>query len=129
MPKLHTATLSPASPAPRPDRRRTRRIAISQPISSRPRHSLSAHFEELRATVNVSVGGLYFRTWRSSYRKGMDLIITCLPSSPNGGLALEYLARVARVERHSDYRFGVAVELLAPLGAVPFIPRPRPSHS
>ena len=129
MPKLDTALATPAAPASRADRRRTRRVAISQPISARQRHCLSAHFEELRATINVSIGGLYFRTWRSSYRKGMDLIITCLPSSPNGGLALEYLARVARVERHSDYRFGVAVELLAPLGAVPFIPRPRPSHS
>jgi len=129
VPKLDTATLAPAAPAPRADRRRTRRVAISQPISARPRHSLSANFEEVRATVNVSVGGLYFRTWRSSYRKGMDLIITCLPSSPNGGLALEYLARVARVEPHSDYRFGVAVKLLAPLGAVPFIPRRRSSNS
>src|SRR3970040_134838 len=109
MKRTATATLPPSKSSRPDDRRRTRRVAISQPISARPRHSLSANFEEVRATVNVSVGGLYFRTWRSSYRRGMDLIITCLPSSPNGGLALESLARVVRVEPHSDYRFGIAV--------------------
>ena len=118
MKRTATATLPPSKSSRPDDRRRTRRVAISQPISARPRHCLSANFEEVRATVNVSVGGLYFRTWRATYFKGMDLIVTCLPCSPRGGLALEYVARVVRVEPHAEYRFGVAVELLAPLRAV-----------
>ena len=129
MKQTATATHSLANSSRAANRRRTRRVAISQPITARPRHCLTANFEELRATVNVSVGGLYFRTWRATYRKGMDLIVTCLPSSPNGGLALEYLARVARVESLEGYRFGVAVELLAPLGAIPFARSRRSSNS
>jgi hypothetical protein len=123
-----TATLPQAKTPSPAERRRTRRVAISQPISARPHQSLSYHFEEVRATINVSIGGLYFRTWRPSYRKGMGLIISCLPSAEEGGLALEYLARVVRVEPHADYRFGVAVQLLSPLGAVR-TDRPRRSRA
>ncbi len=93
--------------------RRSRRAKVGLPVRARPSDpTKDDHFEEVRPTLNASRDGLYFATWSQSYYQGMRLFVTFPYSSSEALMDGEYVGRVARVDRLSDGRLGVAVQLL-----------------
>lgn len=93
------------------NRRRNSRARISLPIRVRSADFADDHVDEVRATVNVSRGGLYFSSQRSSYRRGMRVLLT-IPCKGFAGAGPEEPGEVVRVEHLRDGRAGVAVRLL-----------------
>jgi hypothetical protein len=67
-----------------------------------------APIEEVQMMRNYSRSGFYFITNLHGYRVGMRLNV--VPSF--GGLNLEYVAEVVRVEPRAKMAYGVAVKLL-----------------
>jgi hypothetical protein len=56
--------------------RRNPRARISLPIRVRCADFAADQVDEVRATINVSRGGLYFSSQRSSYHRGMNVLLT-----------------------------------------------------
>ena len=96
-----------------PERRRSRRVKIGQPIKVRPSDPKDDHFEELSKTRNASRTGVYFVTKRESYYPGMRLFVTAPYYSPTDPTNCEYIAQVVRVENLGDGQYGVAAQLLS----------------
>jgi hypothetical protein len=90
------------------ERRRESRAAIARPVYVEAADSHGEHFEELRTTRDLSRWGFYFQTEKDAYRPGMQ--VRAIPAF--GGLNLEYVGEVVRVETLSAGEFGVAVQLL-----------------
>src|SRR5260370_29435955 len=58
------------------NRRRNHRARISLPIRVRSADFVDDQVDEVRATINVSRGGLYFSSQRCSYHRGMKVMLT-----------------------------------------------------
>src|SRR5260370_38907911 len=58
------------------NRRRNHRARISLPIRVRSADFVDDQVDEVRATINVSRGGLYFSSQRCSYHRGMKILLT-----------------------------------------------------
>jgi PilZ domain len=99
-----------------PERRRSRRIRIGQPIKVRASHPKDG-FEETNITKNVSRDGIYFISGLHVYSEGMRLYVTVPHHMPRDPQDREYLAQVARVERLPEGQNGVAVQFLAEVKA------------
>jgi hypothetical protein len=99
------------SPMNEPDKRRSRRIRIGQPLKIRVLDPKDA-FEERSVTKNVSREGIYFESTVAAYREGMRLYVTVPHHEPRSEQDREYLAQVVRVERLEQERRGVAVQFL-----------------
>jgi hypothetical protein len=95
-----------------PDKRRSRRIHIGQPMRIRASDARDA-FEETNITKNVSREGIYFVSGISAYTEGMRLYVTVPHHAPRDSHDREYLAQVVRVERLAEGQNGVAVQFLA----------------
>jgi len=95
-----------------PDKRRSRRIKIGQPMKVRA-STAKDPFEETNITKNVSRDGIYFVSKISAYVEGMRLHITVPHHAPREPLDREYLAQVVRVERLAEGQNGVAVQFLS----------------
>jgi PilZ domain len=95
-----------------PDKRRSRRIKIGQPMKVRASNPKDP-FEETNVTKNVSRDGIYFVTGISAYAEGMRLYVTVPHHAPRDPQDREYLAQVVRVERLAEGQKGVAVQFLA----------------
>jgi hypothetical protein len=94
-----------------PDKRRSRRIRIGQPM--KVRSNAKDPFEETNITKNVSREGIYFVSRISDYAEGMRLYVTVPHHKPRDPQDREYLAQVVRVERLPEGQHGVAVQFLA----------------
>jgi PilZ domain len=94
------------------NRRRNPRARISLPIRVRSADFLDDQVDEVRATVNVSRGGLYFSTHRTAYHRGMKVLLTMPFRGFVGDAGSEERGEVVRVEHFKDGRTGVAVRLL-----------------
>jgi PilZ domain len=94
-----------------PDKRRSRRIRIGQPMKVRVSNPKEP-FEETNITKNVSREGIYFISEIGAYAEGMRLYVTVPHHVPRDPQDREYLAQVVRVERLSEGRNGVAVQFL-----------------
>jgi len=81
------------------------------PIRVRSADFADDHVDEVRATVNVSRGGVYFSSQRSSYRRGMRVLLT-IPCKDFAGAGPEEPGEVVRVEHLKNGRAGVAVRLV-----------------
>jgi len=68
--------------------------------------------DEVRATINMSRGGLYFSSQRSSYHCGMKVLLTIPFRDFVADAGPEERGEVVRVEHFKDGRTGVAVRLL-----------------
>jgi hypothetical protein len=90
------------------ERRRAPRVKLTQPIRVRPLDS--RYSEEVCNTENVSKIGLYFKTSLGHYYEGMNV---CVARNFQAGdpIHREETAKVARVERLSDGRWGVAIRV------------------
>jgi hypothetical protein len=98
------------------ERRRTRRVRMKQGMRVRPTNPQDGAFEEIGTTTNMSQGGIYFVTERSSYREGMRLFVTVPYHSPHSTQNYEYLGQVARVDVLENGQKGVAVTFLRTSG-------------
>src|SRR5258708_27135760 len=58
------------------NRRRNPRARISLPIRVHSADFADDQVDEVRATINVSRGGLYFSSQRSSYHCGLKVLLT-----------------------------------------------------
>jgi hypothetical protein len=94
---------------PPSERRRNRRVKLSQPVRLRPTDTF--YTEEVQTTLTVSRDGLYFTTALNHYHVRMRVRVT-FPYHPSDPVSTEYVAEVVRVERLNDGRFGVAVRFL-----------------
>ena len=101
----------------RPYYRRSRRIALRQPVRLSPTVSRGELFEEITNTVNVSREGFYFLTKREHYEEGMRLLVTLPYHLPRERGDREYLAQVARVELLDDGQRGVGIQILSSVGS------------
>ena len=97
------------APVTREERRRSRRVSISRPVRVRP--SDPKYNDEVRNTLNASRNGLYFATWAEHYYVGMSLGVTFPYASIDLGNG-ESVGRIVRIDRLSDGRFGIAVQIL-----------------
>jgi hypothetical protein len=94
------------------NRRRNPRARISLPIRVRAADVVDDQVDEVQATINVSRGGLYFSSRRSSYQRGQRLLLTIPFRDFVTDAGPEELGEVVRVEQFKDGRAGVAVRLL-----------------
>jgi hypothetical protein len=94
------------------NRRRNSRARISLPIRVRSADLVDDQVDEVRATINVSRGGLYFSSQLSSYHRGMRVLLTIPFGESVANAGLEERGEVVRVEHFKDGRAGVAVRLL-----------------
>lgn len=91
------------------ERRRTRRAKISKPVRTRP--SDPKYQGEVRTTSDASRDGLYFTTWAEHYHVGMSLSVIFPYASVDLGNG-ESAGRIVRIDRLTDGRFGIAVQIL-----------------
>jgi hypothetical protein len=95
-----------------PDKRRSRRIRIGQPMKVRVLDSKDT-FEELNITKNVSREGLFFISALARYHEGMRLYVTVPHHNPHDPHDREYLAQVVRREKLDEGQYGVALQFLS----------------
>jgi PilZ domain len=93
-------------------KRRSSRAKMARTLRVRPSDPKDDHFEDLPVSINASKEGVLFRTRRTTYYPGMRVFVTFPYSSPHDPMNCEYLAKVVRVDKLPNDRFGVAVELL-----------------
>jgi hypothetical protein len=106
--KIIFATKEKTAPAREKDRRREPRIREERLVHVQPAALSGAGYEEVRSMRDFSRSGIYFTTERTSYSPGVRLHV--VPAF--GGLNLEYLGEVVRVEKLPFGEYGVAVRLL-----------------
>jgi PilZ domain len=95
-----------------PDKRRSRRIRIGQPMKVRVLDSRDT-FEELNITKNVSREGIFFISALARYHEGMRLYVTVPHHNPRDRQDREYLAQVVRLEKLDEGQYGVALQFLS----------------
>jgi hypothetical protein len=111
-PSTGTATATPKTT----ERRGSRRCKITQLMRIRPSDPEKEHFEDLRGTLSVSRGGVYFQSSEAGYEIGMRLFVT-LPYSQNPmSMNREYLAEVVRRNPLPTGMFGIGLKILMEMG-------------
>ena len=98
------------------ERRSSRRCKITQLMRIRPSDPEKEHFDDLRGTISVSRGGVYFQTSEKGYEVGMRLFVTMPYSQEVGSMSREYLAEVVRVDSLVHGMTGVGFKLLMEIG-------------
>ena len=98
------------------ERRGSRRCKITQLMRIRPSDPEKEHFDDLRGTISVSRGGVYFQTSETGYEVGMRLFVTMPYSQEAGSMSREYLAEVVRVDSLVHRMTGVGFKLLMEIG-------------
>jgi PilZ domain len=99
------------------EKRKSRRIRIGQPLKIRPTDPKDAEFQETSTTKNVSREGIYFISQIANFREGMRVFVVLPHHSPEEPQDREYLGQVVRMEKLSDEKWGVAVQLLSEVRA------------
>ena len=102
---------------PQTERRGTRRCKITQLMRIRPSDPERNHFDDLRGTLSVSRGGIYFQTSETGYEVGMRLFV-CMPYSQEASaMSREYLAEVVRVDALVNGMTGIGFKILMEMGS------------
>jgi PilZ domain len=110
------------------ERRGSRRCKITQLMRIRPSDPEKDHFEDLRGTMSVSRGGVYFQSSEAGYEIGMRLFVTMPYANNPVALSREYLAEVVRKDALSNGLNGIGFKILMEMGIQPnynFSPSPR----
>lgn len=95
------------------ERRRRPRIQVLQPVRLCGESPKAGRFQEVRTTVNVSTGGIYFTTECAHYRPGMPVTVT-FPFTPERAAILKgQPAEVVRIDELPNGLLGIAVKFLA----------------
>lgn len=95
-----------------PEKRKSRRIRIGQPLKIRASDPKDAEIEETNVTKNVSREGIYFVSEKAAFREGMRLYVMVPYHTPRDPKDREYLGQVARIEPLPEGQWGVAVHFL-----------------
>ena len=103
-------------PNSQPERRGARRCKITQLMRIRPSDPEKEHFEDLRGSMSVSRGGVYFQTSEKCYEIGLRLFVTMPYSKEPAAVNREYLAEVVRVEPRSNGLTGIGIKILMEMG-------------
>jgi hypothetical protein len=98
------------------ERRGSRRCKITQLMRIRPSDPEKDHFEDLRGTMSVSRGGVYFQTSEAGYEVGMRLFVTMPYSNNPAAMNREYLAEVVRKDALSNSMTGIGFKILMEIG-------------
>ncbi len=98
------------------ERRGSRRCKITQLMRIRPSDPEKEHFDDMRGTLSVSRGGVYFQTSEAGYEIGMRLFVTMPYSHDAAAMSREYLAEVVRVDALANGMTGVGFKLLMEIG-------------
>jgi hypothetical protein len=106
----------PTQPARQNERRGSRRCKITQLMRIRPSDPEKEHFEDLRGSMSVSRGGVYFQTSELGYEVGMRLFVTMPYSQDPTALNREYLAEVVRKDTIPTGMFGIGFKILMEMG-------------
>src|SRR5258708_2230247 len=112
LPTTHATDDSKSKGISAENRRRNPRARISLPIRVRSADFVDDQVDEVRATIIVSRGGLYFSSQRSSYHGGMKVLLTIPFRDFVADAGPEERGEVVRVEHFKDGQTGVAVRLL-----------------
>lgn len=112
LPTMHANDDTKSTRISEENRRRNPRARISLPIRVRSADFVDDQVDEVQASINVSRGGLYFSSQRSSYHRGMKVLLTIPFRDFVADGAPEERGEVVRVEHFKDGRAGVAVRLL-----------------
>ena len=99
-----------------PERRGTRRCKITQLMRIRPSDPEKDHFEDLRGTMSVSRGGVYYQTSETGYEVGMRLFVTMPYSNNPAAMSREYLAEVVRKDALPNGLTGIGFKILMEMG-------------
>jgi len=114
MKKPSTFTASRSSSAA--ERRASRRCKITQLMRLRPSDPERDHFEDLRGSLSVSRGGVYFQSSERGYEVGLRLFVTMPYSNDPSAINREYLAEVVRVDSLANGLLGVGIKILMEMG-------------
>jgi len=99
------------------EKRKSRRIHIGQPLKIRASDPADVQVKETSTTKNVAREGIYFVSEIGKYYQGMRVFVTVPYHAPPEPQDREYLGQVARIEKISDGRWGVAVQFLSEVRA------------
>ena len=118
-----------SQPARQNERRGSRRCKITQLMRVRPSDPEKDHFEDLRGSMSVSRGGVYFQTSERCYEIGLRLFVTMPYSKEPAAINREYLAEVVRMDPRPNGLTGVGIKILMEMGiqqhSYSFYPPPR----
>jgi hypothetical protein len=107
---------SAGNPTSRAERRGSRRCKITQLMRLRPSDPERDQFEDLRGTLSVSRGGVYFQTTEPAYEMGMRLFVTMPYAREISAMSREYLAEVVRVDALANGMRGIGIKILMEIG-------------
>jgi hypothetical protein len=99
------------------ERRGSRRCKITQLMRIRPSDPERDHFDDLRGTVSVSRGGVYYQTSETGYELGMRLFVSMPYSQVASAMSREYLAEVVRVDELANGMTGIGFKILMEMGS------------
>jgi hypothetical protein len=99
------------------ERRGSRRCKITQLMRIRPSDPEKDHFDDMRGTLSVARGGVYFQTTEAGYELGMRLFVTMPYSKEASGMSREYLAEVVRVDALANGMTGIGFKILMEMGS------------
>src|ERR1700686_3800012 len=98
------------------ERRGSRRCKITQLMRIRPSDPERDHFDDLRGTLSVSRGGVYYQTSETGYELGMRLFVSMPYSQEASAMSREYLAEVVRVDSLANGMTGIEFKILMEMG-------------
>jgi hypothetical protein len=98
------------------ERRGSRRCKITQLMRIRPSDPEREHFDDLRGTLSVSRGGVYYQTSETGYELGMRLFVSMPYSQEASAMSREYLAEVVRVDELANGMTGIGFKILMEMG-------------
>jgi hypothetical protein len=99
------------------ERRGSRRCKITQLMRIRPSDPEKDHFDDLRGTLSVSRGGVYYQTSEKGYELGMRLFVSMPYSQEAHSMSREYLAEVVRVDALVNGMTGIGFKILMEMGS------------
>jgi hypothetical protein len=103
-------------PVKRTERRGARRCKITQLMRIRPSDPEKDPFEDLRGSLSVSRGGVFFHTSEPAYEVGMRLFVTMPYTNDPTAMSREYLAEVVRKDSLPTGMYGVGFKILMEMG-------------
>lgn len=110
------STFTAPRSASKAERRGSRRCKITQLMRIRPSDPEREHFEDLRGTMSVSRGGVYFQSSETGYEVGLRLFVTMPYSNDPSAINREYLAEVVRIDPLPNGLTGVGIKILLEMG-------------
>ena len=116
MVKANSGNGGAAASRPHTERRSSRRCKITQLMRIRPSDPERTAFDDIRGTLSVSRGGVYFHSSEPEYEIGMRLFVTMPYSKEPAAMAREYLAEVVRRDPLPNGLFGVGFKILMEIG-------------